>query len=118
MGSGSTDPEPTEGASGDLRRDFLAKAVTAVGGIVAAGLALGLASTGESAEAAADPPAAPVTSPVQIRQSPLRYERLRNGHSFELTSTELTNVLAREGLISNDLLGKQSLMRLALLYSP
>jgi len=118
MDSETRDVEQTDEGTADAKRAFLAKAVAAVGAMVGAALASGLASKGDDAEAASDPPAAVLTAPITIRQAPLRYQKLQNGHAFELTSTELTTVLAREGLISNDLLGKQSLMRLALLYSP
>ena len=118
MDSEKREVEQTDEGSADARRASLTKAVAAVGAMAGAALASALASKGDDAEAATQLPAAAAAQQMTIRPAPLKYQRLKNGHAFELTSTELTNVLAREGLISNELLGKQSLMRLALLYSP
>jgi len=117
MDSKSKDLERSAEDLADARREFLTKAAAAVAALAGAALIAGVAS--EEADAAtASSPALAGAAPIPIRQAPLSYQKLANGHAFELTSTELTNVLAREGLISNSLLGKQSLMRLALLYSP
>jgi hypothetical protein len=104
--------------SDEAKREFLAKAVAAVGALAAAGLAAGVVSAAAETGPAIEGPAVAAGPLVSLAQAPLKYQKLRHGHAFELTSTELTSVLAREGLVSKDWIGKQSLMRLALLYSP
>jgi hypothetical protein len=106
----------------NARREFLSKAAAAVGALAAAGLASSLVA--EEAEAGTATLAAPAVAPrlavgqkVNIRRSPLRYQKLQDGHSFEVESAELTNILAREGLFTKDLMGKQALMRVEIRYS-
>jgi len=109
------DPESSESE----RRDFLTKAVAAAGALAATGLLSGLMS-GEAEGAVATragAPAAVIGKKVTLQRAPLQYQKLKDGHVLELQSTELTNVLAREGLISKDLMGKQSLMRVEVRYS-
>jgi len=105
----------------NARRDFLAKAAAAAGALAATGLVAGLLAKENEASAAAAAPAVArrlaVGQRVDLQRAPLRYQKLRDGHSIEITSTEVTNVLAREGLISKDLMGKQSLMRVEIRYS-
>jgi len=97
------------------RRDFLTKAAAAAGAIAAAGMVSALLAA--EAEAAPVAPAA-VGQKIALREVPLQYQKLRNGHVIEIKSTELTDILAREGLIAGNLKGKQSLMRLEVRYSP
>jgi hypothetical protein len=120
MDSETRDPEEAVEVSDEAKREFLAKVVAVVGALAAAGLAAGVVSAGvvvEDKPPALDRPAVAVGPLVSLARAPLMYQKLQNGHAFELTSTELTSVLAREGLVSHDWIGKQSQMRLALLFS-
>ena len=111
--------EPKESEQ-DGWRDLLAAA--AAGVLAASGLVAGLlAGEGEAGAAVSTPALSKATAAggqVPLAESRVLYEKLRNGHSVELASTELTNVLVREGLISNELLGKQVRMKLQFLYAP
>ena len=98
------------------RREFLAKAASAVGAVAATGLVSALlAGRGEAAAVTAAPTAG---RRVSLTGSPLVYQKLRDGHSFEITSTEITTVLAREGLLSQELAGKQATVKLQFLFAP
>ena len=113
--------EESDGATGEARREFLTKAAAALGALAAVGLASGV--LGKAAEAGVTtirPMVAPrlaVGQKVDLQEAALRYEKLGDGHAVEMSSAELTNVLAREGLISKDLMGKQALMRVEVRYS-
>jgi hypothetical protein len=102
-----------EGSDSD-RRDFLVKAAAA-GTLVAAGLAATMLSA-DAAVVRAVPTA--VGQKISLKEVPLQYQKLQDGHALEIKSTELTDILAREGLIASNLKGKQSLMRLEIRYSP
>ena len=106
--------DPTE-VRDSTRRDFLEKAAVAAGALAAAGIASAMLSAEADAAVAAS---TPIGRKVAIGQAPLQYQKLQNGHAIELKSTELTDILAREGLIATNLKGKQSLMRLEIRYSP
>jgi hypothetical protein len=110
--------EPKEGetveTSEGARREFLAKAAAAAGAVIAGGLAGMLSSEAEAAQVST---AATAQRMQMLRDAPVRYAKLRDGHALEMKSTELTNILAREGLISKDLMGKQALMRVEVRYS-
>jgi len=112
------EPEDTELAVEGTehgRRDFLTKAVAAAGAIAATGIVSAMLGTEAEARAAI---ATAVGPRVALKEAPLQYQKLQNGHLIELKSTELTDILAREGLIASNLRGKQSLMRLEVRYSP
>jgi hypothetical protein len=116
-------PEESKELDENARREFLTKAVSAAGALAAAGLAADLLSTGAEAQGGAGVigsvrPRAAVASKTDVGRVPLKYQKLQNGHSIEVTSTELTNILAREGLISQDLAGKESLLKLMILCTP
>ena len=112
--------EESKESEQDARRDFLTAA--AAGVLAASGLVAGLLAGERDAGAALSAPAlskaTTVGGQVPLAESRVLYEKLRNGHSVELASTELTNVLAREGLISNEFIGKQMRMKLQFLYAP
>jgi len=112
------EPEETEVTAEGTeyeRRDFLTKAAAAAGAVAVAGIVS--AMVGTEAEARA-PIAAGVGQKVALKEVPLQYQKIQDGHVIELKSTELTDILAREGLIASNLKGKQSLMRLEVRYSP
>ena len=120
MDSETTDPEEAVEVSDEAKREFLAKVVAAVGALAAAGLAAGVVSAGvvvEEKPPALDRPAVAVGPLVSLAQAPLKYQKLQNGHAIELTSTELTDILAREGLIASNLRGKPSVMRLMIIIN-
>ena len=52
-----------------------------------------------------------------IGQAPLQYTKLSRGHSFSLGSAQLGNVLVREGLLSQQLAGRNTIMKLSLEWS-
>ena len=104
--------EGAEDDSEQSRREFLSKAMAGAGALAAVGLVSGILSS----EAEAQRPGA-VTRAAKIetvRGSRLQYKSLAKGHSFEVSSTELSKVLAREGLIGPELAGLGTKMILTL----
>jgi hypothetical protein len=115
----SEEPKDAEGAeagSESARRDFLTKAAAAAGMLAATGLVAGMLNT--EAEARTAMPAAEGSQYLTVRDAPVKYARLKNGHSLEITSKELASVLAREGLISKEFMGKQLRMQVMVFEEP
>ena len=116
--------QETEVAEDDAegsRREFLSKAMAGAGALAAAGLVSGI--LGSEAEAqqlggvagAAGPMRAAIKKET-VRGSQLQYSSLAKGHSFEISGKELSNVLAREGLMNPELAGMNTRMSLSLIW--
>lgn len=101
------------------RREFLSKAVAAAGALAASGV-LASALSGE-AEAQAIKVAPARRMDVQrtevVKNTPLKYAKLANGHEMTLGGQQLNDVLVREGLLNPGLAGKSSVMTLKLEWS-
>jgi hypothetical protein len=108
-----------EQKSDSERRDFLAKAVAAAGALAASGmLAEALGSEAEARIATTATPAQTTLRRAEIvKDTPLRYEKMSNGHTLSMGGTELNEILIREGLLSKGLAGKSSVMSLKLEWS-
>ena len=110
-----------EGMSDEGRREFLAKLLAGAGGVVAAGLlASALAPPAEAADTISPDVMEPAhTTPgggTIIRNSPLRYQALKQGHSFSVASRDLSKLLVQEQLLRPDLGGRLASISLSLSY--
>jgi hypothetical protein len=105
-----------EQSSDEERRDFLAKAVAAAGALAATGMLTGALSSEADAQITrrATVQAPTVRRTETIRGSALKYAKLSQGHELSIGGRELNDVLIREGLLSKDMLGKESVMSLKL----
>ena len=106
-----------EGAEDDSersRREFLSKAVAGAGALAAASLVSGILSS----EAEAQQPLATraATKKETVRGSRMQYSSLAKGHSFEVSGQQLSQVLAREGLMDEELAGRNTRMSLSLIW--
>lgn len=101
------------------RRELLAKVAVAAGALAASGMLAGALSTEAEAQTAAGPVLrrATVQRTELVGDAPLRYAKLSNGHEMTIGGKQLNDILVREGLLSNDLLGKNSVMTLKLEWS-
>ena len=118
MAEDKKEVEELEDDSEESRREFFTKAVTGAGAIAAAGLLAGaISSEAEAAETRATV-AAPV-KPVKtelVRQSALRYNKLEKGHSLEIRGKALSDVLGREGLRPEGVVGDEAVMSVTLIW--
>ena len=104
----------------ESRRELLSKFLAAAGAVAVTGIAAeALTSDAEGAEVRRIQRAAPVSAArvERLPQTPLQYRNLPKGHSFEVAGTQLSQVLAREGLISKDLAGAGAVMTIKLEWS-
>jgi|GEM_PF-3252348 len=112
-------PEELAEGSDTERRDFLTKAVATAGAVAASGMLAG--ALGGDAEAQTMRTAPIRRTQVQhsevVKDAPLRYAKLANGHEMTLGGKELNEILVREGLLTQDLAGKSSVMTLKLEWS-
>ena len=90
------EPMQDEPQSDKARRDFVAKAASALGAIAAAGLGAAMLSS----EAEAQPRVR--AGAELLRNLPLRYEKTAQAHTFSVQGPEIAKVLAREGLIPKE----------------
>ena len=101
------------------RRELLTKVAAAAGALAASGMLASALSTEAEAQVVAGPALRRTT--VQrtelVSDAPLKYAKLSNGHQMTMGGKQLNDVLVREGLLSNDLLGKNSVMTLKLEWS-
>ncbi len=101
------------------RRDFLTKAVAAAGALAASGVLASALSTEAEAQTVKMAPAR--STQIQraeiVKDTPLKYAKLSNGHEMTVGGTQLNEILVREGLLNQDLLGKSSVMTLKLEWS-
>ena len=101
------------------RRDFLTKAVAAAGALAASGMLASALSTEAEAQTVKMAPAR--STQIQraeiVKDTPLKYAKLANGHEMTLGGQQLNDILVREGLLNQDLLGKSSVMTLKLEWS-
>jgi len=106
-------------SSDSERRDFLTKAVAAAGALAASGMLAGAFSSEAEAQTVRAVPVqgAQVQRSEVVRNAPLKYSKLANGHEMTLGGKELNDILVREGLLSQGLLGKSSVMTLKLEWS-
>ncbi len=122
MGEEQKKPKDLEQGSDEERREFLTKALAAAGVVAASGVVAGMlggdaeAQTVSSRVIRQTQPLSPATTEI-LSQSPLRYTRQENGHSFSVGGTEMTNILIREKLLPAELAGRASAMKLALEWS-
>ncbi len=111
--------DDTEETSEIGRRELLTKAAAAAGALAAGGMLASALSTEAEGQTVAGPALRRTT--VQRTQlvgdAPLRYAKLSNGHQMTVGGKQLNEVLVREGLLSNDLAGKNSVMTLKLEWS-
>lgn len=119
MTEDQTKPDDAPETQEAERRDFLTRAFAAAGALAAGGMLAGALSSDAEAQTVK---AAPVkTTQVQraqvVRNTPLKYAKLANGHEMALGGQELNDVLVREGLLDPDLAGKSSVMTLKLEWS-
>ena len=115
-------PKDLEQGSDEERREFLTKALAAAGAVAASGVVAGV--LGGDAEAQTVVPRAVMQTQALrpgatqlVRETPLRYTKQENGHTFAVGGPEMTNVLIREGLLPANLAGRASAMKLALEWS-
>lgn len=108
-----------EQSSDDERREFLTKAVAAAGALAATGILTGALSSDAEAQVAKRATVLPdsVLRTEAIGGSALKYSKLSRGHELSIGGKELNNVLVREGLLSSDMLGRESVMSLSLEWS-
>jgi len=101
------------------RRDFLTKAVAAAGALAASGVLASALSTEAEAQTVKMAPVRRTEVPRTeiVRDTPLKYAKLSNGHEMTLGGQQLNDILVREGLLSGDLAGKSSVMTLKLEWS-
>jgi hypothetical protein len=101
------------------RRDFLTKAVAAAGALAASGVLASALSTEAEAQTVKMAPArmTAVQRTEVVKDTPLKYAKLTNGHEMTLGGQQLNDILVREGLLNQDLLGKSSVMTLKLEWS-
>jgi len=101
------------------RRDFLTKAVAAAGALAASGMLASALSTEAEAQTVKMAPAraTQVQRAEVVKDTPLKYAKLANGHEMTVGGTQLNEILVREGLLNQDLLGKSSVMTLKLEWS-
>jgi hypothetical protein len=101
------------------RRDFLTKAVAAAGAVAASGMLASALNTEAEAQAVKAAPVrrTAVQRPEIVRNTPLKYAKLANGHEMTLGGEQLNELLVREGLLAQDLAGKSSVMTLKLEWS-
>ena len=101
------------------RRELLTKVAAAAGALAASGMLASALSTEAEAQTVAGPALrrATVQRTQLVGDAPLRYAKLSNGHEMTIGGKQLNDVLVREGLLSNDLLGKNSVMTLKLEWS-
>lgn len=110
----------TEETSEVGRREFLTKAVAAAGALAAGGLLASALSGDAEAQTIKAAPirATPIAmKPELVGNAPLKYAKLAKGHELSVEGKELSEVLAREGLIANDLAGRNAVMSLKLEWS-
>ena len=89
-----------EEMSDESRRDFLNKLLVGVGGVAAAGLlASALGSHAEAAPMGTLDVARDIRG-TPLRETPLQYRALNNGHALSASSPALTQTLLREGLLN------------------
>jgi hypothetical protein len=111
-------PDDAAETSDVERRDFLTKAFAAAGALAAGGvLASALSGDAEAATTVAPARRATMQRTQLVKDTPLRYSKLANGHEMTLGGKELNDILVREGLLSSDLTGKSSVMTLKLEWS-
>ena len=101
------------------RRELLTKAAAAAGALAAGGMLASALSGEAEAQTAAGPVLrrAAVPRTQLVGDAPLKYAKLSNGHEMTVGGKQLNEVLVREGLLSNDLAGKSSVMTLKLEWS-
>lgn len=101
------------------RRDFLTKAVAAAGALAASGVLASALNTEAEAQTVKMAPARKmdVQRTEIVKNTPLKYAKLANGHEMTLGGQQLNEVLVREGLLNPDLAGKSSVMTLKLEWS-
>ena len=101
------------------RRDFLTKAVAAAGALAASGVLASALSTEAGAQTVKMAPVrkTEIQRTEVVRDTPLKYAKLSNGHEMTVGGTQLNEILVREGLLNQDLLGKSSVMTLKLEWS-
>ena len=98
MADESEKSEPDEAQTENDRREFLNKTL-GIAGALAAGVVGGALAGCASADGRQ---AGPIET---LKNSPLRYEKLAapgSGHQFSVVGPEIGAVLAREGLIAQD----------------
>jgi hypothetical protein len=112
-------PEEAQEGSHAERRDFLTKAVAAAGAVAASGMLAGALGGEAEAQPASTAPvrAVRVERSQIVKDTPLKYAKLSNGHQMTLGGKQLNDVLVREGLLDKDLAGKNSVMTLKLEWS-
>jgi hypothetical protein len=108
--------DDVEQSSDDDRREFLTKAVAAAGALAATGMLTGALSSEADAQVArrAVIGAASTERTEAIGGSSLKYAKLTRGHELRLGGKQLNDVLVREGLLSKDMMGRESVMALKL----
>lgn len=108
--------DDVEQSSDDDRREFLTKAVAAAGALAATGMLTGALSGNAEAQVAraATARAAGIQRTEAIGGSSLQYAKLLRGHELRLGGKQLNDVLVREGLLSKDMIGRESVMALKL----
>lgn len=106
--------EVAEDDSEGSRREFLSKAMAGAGALAAAGLVSGILSS--EAEAQQPLVLSAASKKETIRGSQLQYSSLAKGHSFEVSGKNLSQVLAREGLMDKELAGRDTHMNLSLIW--
>jgi len=106
-------------ASETERRDFLTKAVAAAGALAASGVLASALNTEAEAQTVKMAPAraTQVQRSEVVKDTPLKYAKLANGHEMTLGGQQLNDILVREGLLNSGLAGKSSVMTLKLEWS-
>jgi hypothetical protein len=101
------------------RREFLTKAVAAAGALAASGVLASALNTEAEAQTVKMAPArrTEVQRTEVVKDTPLKYAKLANGHEMTLGGQQLNDILVREGLLNKDLTGKSSVMTLKLEWS-
>jgi len=101
------------------RRELLTKAAAAAGALAASGMLASALSTDAEAQTVKGTAVqrTALQRPQLVSDAPLKYAKLSNGHEMTVGGKQLNDILVREGLLSEDLVGKSSVMTLKLEWS-